>query len=275
MKEEFALSNMLRVRFKRGENTKFVSHLDLMKTFDRAFRRAGLPLAYSQGFNPHPSMVFGLPLSVGVTSEAEYMDAELTEEMEKEEFLDRINKSLPAGLECIEAEYFSGKGNIMKEIAFASYDLLAATDEKAETDEIQANIEKLKNTAEIIVKKEGKNGLKDMDIKPMVIEVAFGTKDSADINHIHFRENKKVLNIDGTYVRRYIEGVKNTNWNISYDPEKVLLFSILCSAGSKANMKPELFLQALENAMGKKIKVVKVHRTGLFIEKNGEISSPI
>lgn len=269
------MSNTLRVRFKRGENTKFVSHLDLMKTFDRAIRRAGLPLAYSQGFNPHPSMVFGLPLSVGVTSDAEYMDIELTEEMEKAEFVERLNKSLPVGLKCLEAEYFSSKGNIMKEIAYASYDLLAAFDVQTDLDEISANIEKLKMSAEIIVKKEGKNGVKDMDIKPMVIEVAFGTQDKNSIRHIHYKENKKVLNIDCAYVHSYIDGVKKTNWNITYNPENIFLFSILCSAGSQANMKPELFLQAIENAMGRKIKVLKVHRTGLFIAKNGEISSPI
>jgi len=269
------LNNMLRVRFKRGENTKFVSHLDLMKTFDRAIRRAGLPLAYSQGFNPHPSMVFGLPLSVGVTSEAEYMDIELTEELGKDEFLSRINSSLPAGLECIEATYFSGKGNIMKEIAYASYDLLAAFDGQTDLNEIQENIEKLSDAEEIIVQKEGKNGVKAMDIRPMIIEVAFGSKDNTGISHIHFKKNKKILNTEGRYVRKYIEGVMKTNWNISYNPENVFLFSVLCSAGSQANMKPELFLQALENVMGRKIKVVKVHRTGLFIAKNGEISSPI
>jgi radical SAM-linked protein len=65
----FALYS-IRVKFERSQEVKFISHLDMMKAFERALRRAGLPIGYSKGFNPHPLMVFGLPLSVGMTSQA-------------------------------------------------------------------------------------------------------------------------------------------------------------------------------------------------------------
>src|SRR5690242_15350351 len=77
--EVMTLAN-IRTKFRRSDEVKFISHLDLMKVFERAIRRARLPIAYSQGFNPHPGMVFGLPLSVGVTSDAEYGDFEITDD---------------------------------------------------------------------------------------------------------------------------------------------------------------------------------------------------
>ncbi len=68
----------LRIRFTRGEEIKFISHLDIMRLWHRAFNRAGIQLAYSEGFNPHPRMSLAAPLALGVTSEAELMDIVLT-----------------------------------------------------------------------------------------------------------------------------------------------------------------------------------------------------
>lgn len=274
LKGVFVLSNMLRVRFKRGENTKFVSHLDLMRSFERSIRRAGLPLAYSHGFNPHPSMVFGLPLSVGVSSEAEYMDVELTEEMDTDLFLTKINGALPEGLECTEAKQFNEKGNIMKEIAFASYDILANF-EGIDDAQILTAVEKLKNAESIIVQKEGKNGIKDMDIKPMLLEVAFVLRGSVEKESVYFKADTGMLNKNGDYVSKYIDAVKRTSWNITYDPDRLYVFSILCSAGSKANMKPELFISAIGKVLEKGINIIKVHRTGLFVEKDGGVLPPV
>lgn len=268
------MSNTLRVRFRRGENTKFVSHLDLMKSFDRAIRRAELPMGYSQGFNPHPSMVFGLPLSVGVSSEAEYVDIEITEDIDKDAFISRLNRSLPSGLECMSAEYFSGKGNIMKEIAYASYDMLVDTGDIS-LDRIKEGMEKLLDTNEIIVQKEGKNGPKDMDIKPLLIEAALGKPGGSERFTVKFAGASALLNTSGEYSIQYIQGVKKTSWNLGYNSDNVYLVSILCSAGSKANMKPELFIAALQKLLDTNMKIVKVHRTGLFIEKDGEISLPV
>ena len=66
-------------RFEKGEAVRFVSHLDIQRTFQRAFRRANIPLAYSQGFNPHPQLSFATALSLGYTSEAEWFDVKLAE----------------------------------------------------------------------------------------------------------------------------------------------------------------------------------------------------
>jgi radical SAM-linked protein len=116
--------NSIRVRFVRGNEVKFISHLDLMKVFERALRRSRLPIAYSQGFNPHPQMVFGLPLSVGVTSSCEYADFELSYELAAEDFTARLNMQLPKGLHITRAGQIGTKNNIMKSVAAAAYNVL-------------------------------------------------------------------------------------------------------------------------------------------------------
>ncbi|UCG84296.1 MAG: DUF2344 domain-containing protein, partial [Dehalococcoidia bacterium] len=64
----------LRVTFSRSDSLKFISHLDMMRLWQRALRRADIPLAYSQGFSPHPRLSLAAPLAIGVTSSAELMD---------------------------------------------------------------------------------------------------------------------------------------------------------------------------------------------------------
>jgi radical SAM-linked protein len=92
----------LRVTFSRGEALRFISHLDLMRFWERALRRAGLVVSYSEGFTPHPRIALGAPLPVGTTSAAELMDVFLAEPVEPEEFLVRIRRQLPAGVDVID-----------------------------------------------------------------------------------------------------------------------------------------------------------------------------
>src|SRR4030043_377355 len=89
----------LRLKFSRGEELKFLSHLELMRLWERAIRRAGLPLAYSEGFTPHPQIALAAPLSVGVTSQAELMDVILSRWMPPQSFTAQIEQQLPPGQE--------------------------------------------------------------------------------------------------------------------------------------------------------------------------------
>ncbi|KPK23033.1 MAG: hypothetical protein AMJ70_04475, partial [Dehalococcoidia bacterium SG8_51_3] len=68
----------LRIKYCRGEELKYISHLDIMRLWQRALNRAGISLAYSEGFHPHPKISLAAPLAIGVTSEAELMDVTLT-----------------------------------------------------------------------------------------------------------------------------------------------------------------------------------------------------
>lgn len=87
-----------RVKYQRREDAKFISHLDLMRTVSRAMKRAEAPLKYTEGFNPHIIMTVALPLSVGITSECEYLDITFTEDVDTAPFKEKLNAVMPSGI---------------------------------------------------------------------------------------------------------------------------------------------------------------------------------
>ncbi len=94
----------LRIRFGRGEEVKFISHLDLMRLWQRALNRAGVSLAYSEGFNPHPKMSLAVPLALGVTSETELMDIILSQQLTPHSFTTAVSRQLPPGIKILQVQ---------------------------------------------------------------------------------------------------------------------------------------------------------------------------
>ncbi|MBI3815198.1 MAG: TIGR03960 family B12-binding radical SAM protein, partial [Nitrospinae bacterium] len=93
-----------RIRYEKKGDMKFLSHLEVGRVFSRAFRRAGIPLLYSEGYHPHPRIAFGFALPVGIESSWEYLDAEIGGYLDAEEFVKQLNTKLPIGLKVISAE---------------------------------------------------------------------------------------------------------------------------------------------------------------------------
>jgi radical SAM-linked protein len=93
----------LRITFSKGENLRYISHLDLARTWERVLRRAGIPVAYSKGYHPHPKMVFAAALPVGCTGEAEVMDVTLSRPMPPRRVLRGLACRTPDGLEAVDA----------------------------------------------------------------------------------------------------------------------------------------------------------------------------
>lgn len=232
---------VIRAQFTRGREVMYISHLDLMRTFARALRRSGIPIAYSQGFNPHPQMVFGLPLSVGVTSEAEYADFELENGMQAGEFMDRLNLSLPEGIRIIRAAEKLSGGNIMAEITRASYDIRVLTKLRMGINNIEKNIEAFMRLEEILVEKEGKKGKKSVDIRGLILEMSCpGAGDRPD-------------------------GKAGEALSIAAD----------LRAGSASNLRPELLIKAFTAFAGIEADYSLIHRTGLFVVRNGAYTEPL
>ena len=105
------------IKFTKEENIKFISHLDVLKTIQKNIRRAGLPVEFSQGFNPHMNTSIAQPLSVGVYSSGEYMDMILTTEMDEQEIVDKLNATAPSGIKYISAlaiPYTQGEKKVLK-----------------------------------------------------------------------------------------------------------------------------------------------------------------
>ncbi|MCK4963621.1 MAG: TIGR03936 family radical SAM-associated protein [Dehalococcoidia bacterium] len=88
----------LRITFSRGDEVKYLSHLDLMRLWERALRRAGIPLAYSQGFSPHPRISIAAPLPIGVTSDGELMDILLQKKASPYFFIKTVGEQVPRGI---------------------------------------------------------------------------------------------------------------------------------------------------------------------------------
>lgn len=154
---------MLRVRatFKKTGRAKYISHLDLNRCMLRTFRRSGLPVWYTEGFNPHPYYAFALALSLGFESECEILDFNITDDnMSMEEIRDRLNRVMPEGMGIISVAEQVQK---ITAIAKAEYSFSLRTDSpEVLMEEIQA----LMKAPEILIEKKTKRGFKTVDIKP-------------------------------------------------------------------------------------------------------------
>ena len=93
----------IRIKYRKGEEVKFISHRDLMRAMQRAIRRAELPVIYSQGFNPHMKISWGNALKVGQTSDNEFAEIQVEGYVKPREVMERLNQKLPKGLEILEA----------------------------------------------------------------------------------------------------------------------------------------------------------------------------
>jgi len=156
---------MLRLLFEKTGNAIWISHLDLMRLFQRAFKRAGLPLTHSQGFNPRPSVSIALPLSVGVESVCELLDFELDgETVPCEEICSRLNAALVTGVRVLQV-YDTGRK--LKDLSYLHCAVSLEYDNNI-PDDAENALQKLFASKELIVPKKGKNGVQDQDIIPMI-----------------------------------------------------------------------------------------------------------
>lgn len=160
---------MLRLLFEKTGNAVWISHLDLMRLFQRAFKRAGLPLTHTQGFNPRPSVSIALPLSVGVESVCELLDFTLDGEMVPcEEICKRLNSTLVPGVRVREVY---DTGNKLKELAFLDCCVTLEYDNGIPAN-AQEKLRELFSNESLIVPKKGKNGIQDQDIIPLIKKIA-------------------------------------------------------------------------------------------------------
>ena len=123
----------LRIRFSRGEEIKYISHLDLMRLWQRALNRAGVALAYSEGFNPHPRMSLAVPLALGITSEAELMDIVLEKWSSPHAFTEAVSRQLPHGIKISQVYNIPlTMPSLPSLVHFAEYSVVLTTDKGPE-----------------------------------------------------------------------------------------------------------------------------------------------
>lgn len=159
---------LIRAEFEKLNPVKYISHLELMTTFRRAFRRAGIPLAYSKGFNPHILLSLGQPLKVGMIGWKEYFDLGLSRDLEVEEFRNLVNKELPEGLKIIKVRSIpEDSKSLMATINTAIYIFKMNFSTKNLSEEELLN--RFLKEEEIIVRRERrKKSDKEINIRPLI-----------------------------------------------------------------------------------------------------------
>jgi len=165
---------MPRALFEKTGNARYISHLDLMRLFQRSFKRAGLALTHTKGFNPRPSVSIALPLSLGVESICELLDFELEgEQPGNEEICRRLNESLTDGVRILSVYEDMQK---IKNLAFLDCRLDLEYDEGVPENAAE-RIRELFAQPAVAVEKKGKNGVTEQDIIPMIRRLEVTSED--------------------------------------------------------------------------------------------------
>jgi radical SAM-linked protein len=162
----------LRVKFSRNEDLKFLSHLDLMRLWERVFRRAKVSLTYSEGFNPHPKISLAAPLQVGVTSQGELMDIWIDEWISPNNFLKQIKEQLPPGIDLSEAiVVVPEEPSLQSRVRFAEYMIAVETDKDA--GEVESMIKSLLDRDKIDWHHSRNKEERHYDLRPLIDDVWF------------------------------------------------------------------------------------------------------
>lgn len=160
----------VRIKFSKHGVVKFIGHLDMMRFFQKAIRRAGIDVTYSGGFSPHQIMSFAAPLGVGLCSNGEYLDIEINSHQGQEDMIRRLNQAMVDGIK-IENIVALGEnvGNAMASVAAASYTIEW---KKGYTlpDNLPEKCSTFFNREQILVTKQTKKSTLSMDLKPGIFE---------------------------------------------------------------------------------------------------------
>lgn len=194
---------MPRALFEKTGNARYISHLDLMRLFQRAFQRAGLPLTHTCGFHPRASVSIALPLSLGMESHCELLEFELEKPIPREEIRERLNQALVAGVRVLEVYDRMGK---LKNLALLRSRVTLEYDRPLPVDGI-GRMEGLFLQPELVVDKKGKNGITQQNIIPMIrrLTVKKLTSGEVEIEVLHCCQNPS-LNpaLIGTAIGKYL-----------------------------------------------------------------------
>lgn len=156
----------IRIKFAKYGALRFIGHLDVMRFFQKAIRRAGIDVAYSTGFSPHQIMSFAAPLGVGICSLGEYMDVEICSHQGGEDLQKRLSGVCPYGIKILDVKLLPEKApNAMASVAAATY-AVAVKNPAGSFDGYAGVLEPFMAQEQILVTKETKRGSVEVDIRP-------------------------------------------------------------------------------------------------------------
>ena len=157
----------VRLRFRKTGDLQYISHLDLQRVMSRVLIRSGVPIWFTQGFNPHPKMVFGMPLSVGAQSECEYLDVKIDRKISLSEILERLNAEVTREMHFKAAYYPSSK---LSDIALVKY-VIEISEPRIDSALAEETV-KLLTASPLIMMKRTKSGEKEVDVTSFIKNVS-------------------------------------------------------------------------------------------------------
>lgn len=235
----------IRLKFSKYGTMKYIGHLDMLRYFQKAFRRANVPMKYSEGFNPHPVMSFAAPLGVGITSEGEYLDIETDGDIDLKALVFDVNAQMVEGCDVLAArELLQDEKKAMAAVTAADYIVFLKKDASLLCDmDVKNTVEAFISQDSINVVKKTKKGEREIDLKPFVYDFYAGTFEHADF--------LSSLSVD----------IKDEEFCCdSTDP----VFFLKVSCGSIDNIKPELVLTTCFEQLRDKNNIFAIHRTQMY-----------
>lgn len=230
----------IRIKFQKYGVMKFVGHLDMMRYFQKAIRRAGIDISYSEGYSPHQIMSFAAPLGVGVTSDGEYFDIEVRSSKSSRESLEDLNRVMVEGISVLEYKKLPDTAKTaMSLVAAADYLLYAGEEQK----ELFSSPERLRQQIhdfyegqqEILITKQTKKSRMELNLKPLIYEM-------------------KMVNLQEEYPNLKETPAGNHG-----------IFLRVCT-GSSDNIKPELVLEAFSRFCNQDYEPwdIQIHRLEVY-----------
>jgi len=186
------METKMRIRFSKTDTLRFIGHLDFLRVFQQTIRRSGLPIAYSQGFNPHQIISFALPLPLGMESINDYADITLTAQVSSAEIIERLNAAAPRGL-YISAAYLPQGATAAAATMVADYAFniempqsplergIAAPALRKSligVATLQESVKKILDAETLVIPKKTKSGIKNTDIRPDILAIEFCTENA-------------------------------------------------------------------------------------------------
>ena len=194
---------MPRALFEKVGTARFISHLDLMRLFQRAFKRAGLPLTHTQGFNPRPSVSIALPLSLGAESHCELLDFDLESPVPLEDIRNRLNAALIDGIRVREVY---DNGAKIKYLALLQSRLTLEYDGSIPAG-AESAIGQLFARETLVLEKKNRNGVTQQDIIPMIrnLEISRISEGELRLDVLHFCQNPSLNPMQlGAAIEKYL-----------------------------------------------------------------------
>lgn len=167
------------IRFSKSGTICYISHLDLMRVFQRAIKKTGIKQSYSQGFNPHPKMGFGQPLSLGYTGLNEYMEFETEEEYDPDELKQTLSGVMPEGLKISECRKIETLKKTLASVTEAAEYIISVPLERSLGTDSSTMHDRFMSQSEILClkKQKKKKDLAEIDIRPMIRNIVFTPED--------------------------------------------------------------------------------------------------